>query len=135
MAIGLAIGAGALPGERVDGGIAGMFGRARRTGMREIAIDFVLVFVLIWASAFAVAFARSRAHAEGLLHTAVVRATADLARVAAGEDGELGSTAASSASNDLLLSLAAAAIVAIDLAFWRHLRRAYASPRRGRRRG
>ena len=29
----------------------------------------------------------------------------------------------------------AAAVAAFNLAFWRHLRRAYASPRRGRRRG
>jgi hypothetical protein len=98
--------------------------------MRLIAIDFVLAFVLIWASVFAVEFARTRAHAEELLHTAVVHATAD-ARVATGEAGELGPTAASY----LLLSLAAAAVAAFDLAFWRHLRRAYASPRRGRRRG
>ena len=94
--------------------------------MRLIAIDFVLAFALIWASVFAVEFARSRAHAEGLLHTAVVHATADL-----GADGELGPTAVSY----LLLSLAAAAVAAFDLALWRHLRRAYASPRRGRRRG
>ena len=103
--------------------------------MRLIAIDFVMAFALIWASVFAIEFARSRAHAEGLLHTVAVRATADLAGVATSEDRELGSTAASSASSYLLLSLAAAAIAAFDLAFWRHLRRAYASPRRGRRRG
>jgi hypothetical protein len=94
--------------------------------MRLIVIDFVLAFALIWASVFAVEFARSRAHAEGLLHTTVVYATAEL-----GEDGELGPATASF----LLLSLAAAAVAAFDLAFWRHLRRAYASPRRGRRRG
>ena len=88
--------------------------------MRLIAIDFVLAFALIWASAFAVEFARSRAHA------AVVHATADL-----GAAGELGPTAASY----LLLSLAAAAVAAFDLALWRHLRRAYASRRRGRRMG
>jgi hypothetical protein len=98
--------------------------------MRLIAIDFVLAFALIWASVLPVEFARSRAHAEGLVHTAAVHAAAD-ARVARGEDGELGPTAASY----LLLSLAAAAVAAFDLAFWRHLRRAYASPRRGRRRG
>ena len=107
-----------------------MSGRARCTGMRLIAIDVVLAFARIWASVLAGEFARSRAHAEGLLHTAVVHAIAD-ARVATGEDGELGPTAASY----LLLSLAAAAVAAFDLAFWRHLRRAYASPRRGRRRG
>jgi hypothetical protein len=94
--------------------------------MRLIAIDFVLAFALIWASVFAVEFARSRAHAEGLLNTAVVHAAAEL-----GEDGELPPTTASY----LLFSLAAAAVAAFDLAFWRHLRRAYASPRRGRRRG
>ena len=101
-----------------------MSGRARRTGLRLIAIDFVLAFALIWACVFAVTFARSRALAEGVLHTAVVHATA-------GKDGELRPTAA----GYLLLSLAAAAVAAFDVAFWRHLRRAYASPRRGRRRG
>ena len=103
-----------------------MSGRARRTGLRLIAIDFVLAFALIWACVFAVAFARSRALAEGVLHTAVVHATAAL-----GKDGELRPTAA----GYLLLSLAAAVVAAFDVAFWRHLRRAYASPRRGRRRG
>jgi hypothetical protein len=100
-----------------------------------MAIDFVLAFALIWASAFGVEFARSRAHAEGLLHTAVVRAAADLAAVGTGEEGTLPPAAASPASSYLLLSLAAAAVAAFNLAFWRHLRRAYASPRRGRRRG
>jgi hypothetical protein len=123
--------------ERVDGGIAGMFGRARRTGMREMAIDFVLVFALIWGSAFAVAFARSRAHAEGLRPAAVARtATTDRARARTADayhSSDL--TAASQASSYVVLSLAVAAVAALDLAFWRHLRRAYASPRRGRRRG
>jgi hypothetical protein len=31
----------------------------------------------------------------------------------------------------MLFSLTVATIAALDLAFWRHLRRAYASPRRG----
>jgi len=100
-----------------------------------MAIDFVLALALIWASAFAVEFARSRAHAEGLLHAAVLRATGDLADVGTAEDGALGPTAASPASSYLLLSVAAAAVAALNLAFVRHLRRAYASPRRGRRRG
>jgi len=37
---------------------------------------------------------------------------------------------ASQGQSQLLLSVAFAAIVAFNLAFWRHLRRAYASPRR-----
>jgi len=101
-----------------------------------MTIDFVLVFALIWASAFAVAFVRSRAHAAGL-HAAVVRAAAaDLPGVGStDEDRAPAPTAASPASSYVLLSLAAAAVAAFNLAFWRHLRRAYASPRRGRRRG
>jgi hypothetical protein len=101
-----------------------------------MAIDFALVFALIWASAFAVAFARSRAYADGL-RTAVVRTAAfDRARVRTADAyHSSGPTAASPASSYVLLSLAAAAVAALDLAFWRHLRRAYASPRRGRRRG
>jgi hypothetical protein len=113
-----------------------MLGRARSSGLRVIAIDFVLVFALIWASAFTVAFVRSRAHAEGL-HAAVVRAVAaDLPGARdADEDRTPGPAAASLATSYVLLSLAAAAVAAFNLAFWRHLRRAYASPRRGRRRG
>ena len=103
-----------------------------------MAIDFVLVFALIWASAFAVAFARSRAHAEGLRAPVVRSAASGLAsarvRTAVAYRAP-GPTAASPASSYVLLSLAAAAVAALYLAFWRHLRRAYASPRRGRRRG
>jgi hypothetical protein len=105
--------------------------------MRLIAIDFLLAFGLIWGSAFTVEFARLRAHAEGLLPRAAARAAADLANPGAHSESvdALPATGPNRLASYLLLSVAAAGLAALDLAFWRHLRRAYASPRRGRRRG
>jgi hypothetical protein len=121
-----------------DGGIAGMFHR-RKYGLRPIVIDFVLALALIWTAALAASIGHSRAYAG---RPPVIGAGS--VRTAAGASlGGLVTGAGSQASDTLhhvrtqrlqtylLLSLAVAALVAFNLAFWRHLRRAYASPRRG----
>jgi hypothetical protein len=117
-----------------------MFGRRRgkNSGLRLILIDLVLAFVVIWTALFTVGFARSRAHAEGVSAIgAVVRTMAGQHRASAGvaEPQMAGHTlkrvGAPRLPTYLLLSLCVAALAAFNLAFWRHLRRAYASPRRG----
>jgi len=125
-------------------GFASMFGVSSRAraGLRLIVIDFFLAFALIWGTVFTVAFARGRAHAAGVPAVgAVVRAAeqrgpsvgaavprALLPGLASYTEGPAGAT---DVATYLLLSLNVAALTALNLAFWRHLRRAYASPRRG----
>jgi hypothetical protein len=120
-----------------------MFGLSRsvRAGLRLIVLDFLLAFVLIWGTVLIVGVARSRAHAEVLPRIeAVVRSIAGRqeANPAAGETTlpEMGSYTqyrvdATGVATYLLLSLWVSMLAALDLGFWRHLRRAYASPRRG----
>jgi hypothetical protein len=124
-----------------------MFGLSSsvRAGLRLIVIDFLLAFSLIWGTVLTVGIARSRAHAEVLPRIeAVVRSIAGRqeADPAASSDArETGLPAMGSYTHDrigatgvatyLLLSLWVSALAALDLGLWRHLRRAYASPRRG----
>jgi hypothetical protein len=128
-------------------GFASMFGlsSSARAGVRLIVIDFLLAFTLIWATVFTVGVARSCAHAEVLPRIeAVVRSIAG--RQEAGPAASLtmretGLPGTGSYTHDragttgvatyVLLSLWVSALAALDLGLWRHLRRAYASPRRG----
>ena len=111
--------------------------------LRAIAIDFILALSLIWSVALAASFTHSRAHAERLPAMGLLRSgdsdagTIEEARVGSVYAARRASAAARQGVSDpelapLSLSLALAALVAFNLAFWRHLRRAYASPRRGR---
>jgi len=105
--------------------------------LRRGFADFALALALFWAVALTVSGNHSRAHAVPL--PAIGRqailldvGTADPARAAASpyaaesrrkaQDGQQHALA--------LLSIAFAALFACNLAFWRHLRRVYASPRR-----
>jgi hypothetical protein len=116
---------------------SGKTGSGKNSGLRLIFIDFVLAFVLIWTAVFTIGVARSRAHAEGVSAIgAVVRTMAGhnlaSAGVAAPEIASptLQPVGRSPLQTYVLLSLCVAALSALNLAFWRHLRRAYASPRR-----
>jgi hypothetical protein len=106
--------------------------------LRRGIADFGLAMGLFWAVAFFVNGDHNRAHAvaaprigeETILNAAMAGP--------ASWRGSVGDRAASvNRLGDLdqrqalaLLSVAFAAIIALNLAFWRHLRRAYASPRR-----
>ena len=117
-------------------GIVGINDGARE--LRRGLADFVLALALFWAVVFAVSGSDIRAHAislptiakEAILDTGVP----SLAGLQAAElRHAVHNTAKADASREqalMLLSLAFAAIVACNLAFWRHLRRVYASPRR-----
>jgi hypothetical protein len=113
-----------------------------RSGARELRrglADFVLALALFWGVVFAVGGSDNRAHAISLptiaKETIVDAGAPGLAGLQAAAESRhaLHSTAKADSSRGqalLLLSLAFAAIVACNLAFWRHLRRVYASPRR-----
>jgi hypothetical protein len=121
----------------------GTSGNSNRQGWkRELArgfADFVAALVLFWLAVFAVSGSDIRAHAVSLptiAKEAILPDAATPSRIGlpATESRRLVyTTAKPEASREqalLLLSLAFAAIVACNLAFWRHLRRVYASPRR-----
>ncbi len=117
-----------------------MFGRGksgRGIGGRELRrglADFVLALLLFWGVAFAVSSSDIRAHAVPL--TAFSKQSIDHDFAAASRPrvqaayGPHKAQASGRAADLALLSLAFAALVAGNLAFWRHLRRVYASPRR-----
>jgi hypothetical protein len=116
-----------------------MTGTGNTSGFRRWITDFALAFVLFWAVAFAVSISHTRAYAVPLPvlgKELIVRdsAQANNANFRASEANRSNQAASKVQSSPgqalLLLSLAFAAIAAFNLGFWRHLRRAYASPRR-----
>lgn len=122
-----------------------MFGRGKSSNygptreLRRVLGDFAVALVLFWAVALSVSGDHSRAHAVPLpvvgLETLHFDAAAPThAGIRASESRPVGQSlrrAEAVGEQALaLLSLAFAAIVACNLAFWRHLRRVYASPRR-----
>jgi hypothetical protein len=121
---------------RVKSGKSKSHGGARE--LRRGLADLVLALALFWVVVFAVSGSDIRAHAislptvarEAILDTGApsrigVRAAESRHAVHGFSKAEAGREQAL-----MLLSLAFAAIVACNLAFWRHLRRVYASPRR-----
>src|SRR5215831_8243326 len=104
----------------------------KRGNVRRWVADFAVAFVLFWAAALALGAAHSRAYAVSL--PVLVRETI--------EPDAMPATSASLSANELspaagqsppeyarlLLSVAFATLAAINLGFWRHLRRVYASP-------
>jgi hypothetical protein len=111
-------------------------------GKRELArglADFAAALALFWLAVFAVSGSDMRAHAVSLPTIAtesIPPGAATPSRIgtyAVESPRFLHRTAKAEAGREqalLLLSLAFAAIIACNLAFWRHLRRVYASPRR-----
>jgi hypothetical protein len=116
-----------------------------RVSVRRWVADFALAFVLFWAAALGLGVAHSRAYAVSLpvLVREVMTPDAAPSSPASLRAGELRPTVGPTIQQPetspdharLLLSLALATLAAMNLGFWRHLRRVYASPRRrvGRR--
>ena len=112
-----------------------LFGRLGESPLRRAAIDFTLAMALFWALAFTVISYHGRAHAVPL-HAAAraMQAGADRAGspalfTAKAHTNRPGSPSGYRALG--LLSFAFAVLATLNLGIWRHLRRAYASPRRG----
>ena len=103
--------------------------------VRRWVADFASAFVLFWAAVLGLGAAHSRAYAVSL--PVLVReimapdATPGPAALRANAVGRsIREPETNPAHARLLLSLAFATLAAINLGFWRHLRRVYASPRR-----
>lgn len=114
-----------------------MRGREGSSELRRIFADFAFAFVLLCTTALLVIGAgHNHAHAVPLPaidSRAILEGSSQVGALPmptrhASPDVHKAHT--SPAHAQLLLSLALAAIVAFNLAFWRHLRRVYASPRR-----
>jgi hypothetical protein len=105
-------------------------------GVRRWVADFALAFVLFWAAVLGLGAAHSRAYAISLpvLVREVMASDAAPSSPANLRVNVVGRSIRQPETNPeharLLLSLAFATLVAINLGFWRHLRRVYASPRR-----
>jgi len=106
-----------------------------RVSVRRWVADFALAFVLFWAAALGLGAAHSRAYAVPL--PVLVRevmtpdaAPSSPASLRAGAPSRPHQPETSPEHARLLLSLAIATLAAMNLGFWRHLRRVYASPRR-----
>jgi len=115
-----------------------MLGSRKKGGLRW-ATDFTLAFILFWAVALPLGISQNRAYAlslpalamEAIMPPSALSKPASLRGDWPGNGGQSFHKAqASPEQARLLLSLAFAAIAAINLGFWRHLRRVYASPRR-----
>ncbi|HET6927898.1 MAG TPA: hypothetical protein VFI48_13700 [Hyphomicrobiaceae bacterium] len=123
-----------------------------RVGVRRWVADFALAFVLFWAAALGFGVAHSRAYAvplpvlgrevvtpdAGPSDPAMNRAMNPAMNPASLRASEQRPTVGHATQQPepspeharLLLSLAFATLAAMNLGFWRHLRRVYASPRR-----
>jgi hypothetical protein len=111
------------------------------TGLRRVLTDFALALALFWGVALAFGSGHGKAHAVPL---PVMSGTTLMlpGPESMGEDARPYLASVTPANTvysrgqpsplqaQVLLSLAFAAILALNLAFWRHLRRVYASPRR-----
>jgi hypothetical protein len=102
--------------------------------LRRAIADFAMAMALFWAVAFFVNGDHNRAHAvaaprigkETILNAAIAKpARLEAAAAIRNRGADIDREQAL-----FILSVAFAAIVALNLAFWRHLRRVYASPRR-----
>jgi len=112
-----------------------MYGHVNRATLRRAAIDFTLALGLFWLLTFALSSHDSRAHAVPLsphpgLHEVAPERVNRLTLLSF-EARSSRPTPPNSRQSLGLLSLAFALLAALNLAIWRHLRRAYASPRRG----
>jgi hypothetical protein len=110
----------------------------KKTGFSRGLADFAMAFTLFWIAAFAVSASYTRAHAVPLpsLDRRAALTDSGVPRPTGLRSPETGQSVANHKAQTrpdhalLLLSFAFAAIAALNLGFWRHLRRAYASPRR-----
>jgi endonuclease/exonuclease/phosphatase family metal-dependent hydrolase len=110
----------------------------KRVAGRWLA-DFALASALFWIATFALSGNHNRAHAVPLptaeaIHAERQARSAVLTwrhEVRSNQIHALRESRAARTRTLVLLSLTLAGIAALNLAFWRHLRRVYASPRRG----
>ena len=115
-----------------------MRGAGNNYGLRRGITDFALAFILFWGMSLYMGAAHSPAHASLLPKRSALPQTQQAPATSAGYrfdhplQPELHAYKAATNPHHarLLLSLALAGIVAVNLGFWRHLRRVYASPRR-----
>ena len=114
----------------------GSHGRVRE--LRRWLADFVVALALFWGAIVTIAGSDIRAHAISLpaIAEAILADAAAPSHVGPQADQvrhvvhRTAKTKVGGEQELILLSLAFAALVACNLAFWRHLRRVYASPRR-----
>jgi hypothetical protein len=111
-----------------------MYGHVNRATLRRAAVDFTLALALFWLLTFALSGHDGKAHAVPLgAETAMHESAREPVRHLTGltETRATRSRPARERHSLVLLSLAFALLAALNLGIWRHLRRAYASPRRG----
>lgn len=126
--------------EADDEGIAMMLSAGRKGGgLGRGVADFALALILFWAIALSFDAGHSRAYAVSLpaLAKEAIQPAPSLSTPATlrpelptQPSQSIQRTRTSPELSRFLLSLAFAALAAINLGFWRHLRRVYASPRR-----
>lgn len=112
-----------------------VYGPINRATLRRAVIDFTLALALFWLSAFALSSHHGKAHAVPLA-TDPARSQAGpepvsrpvLFSLEARAHRQIGPNQTEALA---LLGVAFGLLVSLNLAIWRHLRRAYASPRRG----
>jgi hypothetical protein len=105
---------------------------------RRWLTDFVVAFVLFWAAAVFIGAPDGRAFAARLvpkLQQMPAAAGGDLVFPYTGVVPAHFSGGMPQLTSLLILSVTFSMLVAFNLAFWRHLRRAYAAPRYRRDRG
>jgi hypothetical protein len=110
-----------------------MYGHVNRATLRRAAVDFALALGLFWLLTFALSSHDGKAHAVPLYAQAheVGADRVNRLTLLSFEARSSRPTPPNTAESLGLLSLAFALLAALNLAIWRHLRRAYASPRRG----
>ncbi len=119
-----------------NNGVHMMRGSGKRQSLRRLGTDFVLAFVLFWAIAVSLSAGHTPAHAvylpartiDAIMPDWVAPSPATFQTVQSSQAVHKAQTRPVQAR--VLLSVAFAAIIALNLGFWRHLRRVYASPRR-----
>lgn len=116
-----------------------MLGLKNRSSVRRWVADFALAFVLFWVAALGLGATHSHAYAVSLpVLVRDVMTPGAASSPASLRASEMSRRAVPSMHNPetspeyarLLLSLAFATLAAVNLGFWRHVRRVYASPRR-----
>ncbi len=116
-----------------------MAGRGRRSGLSRGLLDFALAFGLFWTVALLAGTSHSHAHPVPLPPAATepnsapsgIPAPAAFHTLPTSVSAHAGYRAQALPEHALLFfSLAVAALAAVNIGFYRHLRRAYASPRR-----